>query len=303
MLADKVTNPFAGLLNSTGSLNGSTISFGQLLRPFPQFSNVLQTNAKGDNVYHSLQISMEKRFHSGGVLQSNYTWAKNIGTVTGGYSPEQVTVGVLQDFTNLRGDRAVINWDARHRIVASMVLPLPFGHGAQYLSGATGVVGGLVSGWTANTIVSFQTGFPISLTTSNNTLATSYGTGTIRPTYNPTASGCNGAKRVLGPAYNKINQWFNTSCFSAAPTYGFGNQPRVDPAIRGAGIANYDLSVAKSTGIWENIKLQMRFELFNVFNRTQFANPGTTYGNSTFGAVSNQFNKPRLMQLSARVLF
>lgn len=73
-LNTKVANPFAGLVSSSGSLNGSTISRGQLLRPYPQFSTVSDSSARlGTTVYNSMQLRVEKRFGSAGIINGNYT--------------------------------------------------------------------------------------------------------------------------------------------------------------------------------------------------------------------------------------
>ena len=85
--------------------------------------------------------------------------------------------------------------------------------------------------------------------------------------------------------------------------YGFGNEPRVDPEIRADGAKNFDFSFQKSTAIWEHSNLEFRAELFNIFNRVQFAPPGNTVGTGNFGRVTYQVNSPRQIQLSLRLNF
>ena len=306
-LSGTATNPFAGKVNPTGSLNGANTTQGQLLRPFPQFGNVLQTNGKGDSIYHAMQLSVQKRFGDTGTLVGNYTWAKNIGNIPGTALTQLETndaiPGQIQDYTNPRGERSEFNYSVRHRLVTSYVVGLPFGRNQRFLNHLNGFGDRVVSGWGVNGIVTFQTGFHLSLTASNNALTNSFGAGTIRPNYNPAAAGCNGQKQLSGPAQSRINGWFNTSCFAAPPNYTFGNEPRVDSGITAAGIANYDLSLKKTTPITERVGLDFRVETFNLFNRVQFGTPRLVVGTATFGTINQAFNDPRQIQLSGRLVF
>jgi hypothetical protein len=117
-------------------------------------------------------------------------------------------------------------------------------------------------------------------------------------------AGCDVA--VEGSAQSRINQWFNTSCFSLPAPYTFGNESRTDSVLRSPGIANYDFAIFKRTAITEQLKLEFRAEAFNLFNRVQFGQPNLQYStaaNSTFGVISSQLNQPRLMQLALRMFF
>jgi hypothetical protein len=300
-LGVSVGNPFYGLVPSTNPIGKSTTTAGQLLRPYPQYGNVTSQGAQiGDTVYHSLQIKGEKRFGAGGIVMANYTWAKIIGDVdtTNGGFLEGGTVGSIQDYTNLRGERSLISGDVPHRFVASYVLDLPFGKGKKLLNGANGFVGGLFSGWGVNGIVTLQSGFPLSIQAAGNNLG-SYGTGSIRPNV---VSGCN--RVISGTAQSRLNMWFNTACFAQPGSYSFGNEPRVDPVLRAAGVNNVDFSMFKVTTITERVKLQFRAEAFNLFNRVQFAPPGTSMGNApTWAKISSQQNQPRLIQFALRLTF
>ena len=66
---------------------------------------------------------------------------------------------------------------------------------------------------------------------------------------------------------------------------------------------NWDFSVYKSTQVTERIGVQFRTEVFNLFNRVQFAQPGLAVGNPSFGVVSSQANSPRLIQFALRVMY
>ena len=119
-----------------------------------------------------------------------------------------------------------------------------------------------------------------------------------RPDY---IAGC--ASGISGSAQSRLNKWFNTSCFTPAGPWEFGNEPRVDPNLRSQGIANYDFSLSKATSITERISLSFRAEAFNLFNRVQFSPPNTQPGSATFGQVTAQYNQPRLIQFGLRLSF
>ena len=76
--------------------------------------------------------------------------------------------------------------------------------------------------------------------------------------------------------------------------------------MRGQGVNNWNLAVAKRTRHRARVDLTLRAEAFNLFNRVQFGPPNTqvtTAANSTFGQVTTQANQPRLMQLAVRLSF
>jgi hypothetical protein len=102
--------------------------------------------------------------------------------------------------------------------------------------------------------------------------------------------------------------WFNPACFTAPSNFGFGNESRVDPNLRGQGINNWDLAIFKRTnfGPGERFGLEFRTEFFNTFNRVQFVAPNTACceaSNASFGITSNQLNNPRLIQFALKFVF
>jgi hypothetical protein len=106
---------------------------------------------------------------------------------------------------------------------------------------------------------------------------------------------------LTGSGKNRLNKWFNTGCYSPVPDFTLGNEPRVDPAVRTDGTADWDLSLLKATRIRENLNVQFRAEFFNAFNHPTFAAPDNVATDAGFGEVSNQFNNPRLIQFSLRI--
>jgi hypothetical protein len=301
-------NPFAGKLPPSSVLNGATITVGQMLRPYPQYTSVtLVPPTIGNSIYNSLQTRIVRRFRTGGTLSGTYTWAKNISdSDTGAGFLETNGVGGIQDFYTPRASRSLTSFDVANRFVVSYVVDLPFGKGQKWVSNATGLTGKLVSGWRVNGITTLQGGFPMPLTATATTLQTSFGAGTTRPNV---IAGCQ--KKIDGSAQSRLNQWFNTSCFSQPGAFAFGSESRTDPNLRTHGIANYDFSVVKRTQITEGVAADLNFEFFNIFNRVQFAPAGEAYNPSTinspalntFGVVRSQINQPRLIQLALRLSF
>jgi hypothetical protein len=295
VLQKQVKNPFYGII-PFGTLANPTVAYGQLLRPYPQYTGVTAANdGNRDTIYHSLQVKLEKRFRQGGTVLGAYTWSKNIGDIETGMNwLEAEPLATIQNNNNLRGERAVSGFDVPHRLIVSYVYDLPVGKGRKFLAGANGITDRLIGGWGINGIATFQAGFPLTMSTSTNA-TNSFGGGS-RPNY---VGGCNPS--TTGSAQQRLNTWFNTSCFVAPPSSTFGNLGRTLTAVRTAGIANYDFSLFKAIAVRERLNIQFRTEFFNIFNRVQFGPPGEVQGNTQFGIVSTQLNTPRLVQFALRM--
>jgi hypothetical protein len=305
-LMTKVANPFYGKVPITaGILAQPTVIQGQLLRPFPQYTGASDTSdMAGDSTYHSLQMKLEKRFKQGGSLLTSYTWAKlisNADTVTMWLEATKgVTSANIQNFNNLGAERSVVSQDVPYRLVISYVLDLPFGKGKKLMSGVSGITDKLISGWGVNGTAAFQSGTPLVFAAQGNVLSQNFGAGQIRPNILPN---CN--IEIVGPAQDRLNQWFNTACFTQPGAYEFGNAPRAYPHARVHGVNNWDLSISKNTTIHEEMTLRFQAEFFNLFNRAQFQAPATTLGDrgSVFGQVTAQRNYPRMVQFALRLTF
>ncbi len=296
-LLQQVANPFAGVVQR-GSLTAATVTAGQLLRPYPQYTGVsISGSDQGDSSYQSLQVKAEKRFSSGASFLVAYTHSKlisNTDALTSWLEPGGK--GGVQDWNNLRAERSVTSFDVPDRLVVSYVIDLPFGKGRRFLSSAHGAANLLVGGWGLEGVTTVQTGFPLHLTTAQN-LTNSYG-GNSRPNALGNAS-------ISGSAQSRLNRWFDVSRFTQPAAFTFGNEGRNDPSLRASGVANWDFSTFKNFpfGPEGKLNLQFRAEFFNIFNRVQFGAPGQTYGTAQFGVVSTQQNLPRLVQFALRFVF
>ena len=300
-LNKQVPNPFYGII-PYGTLSLPTIAYGQLLRPYPQYTGVTESNlGRQDYDYNSLQIQAQKRFRQGGTILASYTWSKSIGNFDSSASwLEASQLANIQNNNNLQAEKAVNGFDVPQRLLVSYTYDLPFGKGRQFLGSVHGVADKLVSGWGINGISTFQEGFPLTLNTSSNPLS-AYGVGTLRPNY---VGGC--TVPTSGSAQQKLSDWFNTACFTQPTGTSFGNLGRTLTSVRTDGIANYDFSLFKGISVTERLTIQFRTEFFNIFNRVQFGPPGETLGTQTFGQITGstaQLNLPRLVQFSLRANF
>ena len=239
----------------------------------------------------------------------------NTDTLTSWLESSTGGVGQVQDFNNLRAERSLSSQDVSQRLVISYVYDLPFGHGQRYMGDVSGAMNKLVSGWGVDGVTTFQKGFPLKIGWTGGTPLEGAGLGiaNIRP---DAVQGCSKGAGGTGSKAAKVNEWFNVSCFSPPPAWGYGTEARVDSSLRAAGINNWDIALFKTTtfGPEEKFGIQFRTEFFNTFNRVQFGFPGTTYNgdnevsgpninNNGFGTVTTQANSPRLIQFALKFLF
>jgi hypothetical protein len=301
-----VANPFYGKI-ANGTLSGSTVLLGNMLQPYPQFQTVNEaTPAEASSIYHALQGSFTQRFGSNGSLGLAYTWAKLISNTDSIASFLDVAdgglVGGIQDNNNLRNERSLSLQDFPMNLQISYSEALPFGAHQRYLKNAGKVITPIVSGWRVNGITTFRSGAPVSLLSAPNPLSIYFGTGTgtmsIRPNV---AQNCHrqGSRKPV----NGTITWFNTGCYSYPGDFALGNEGRTDSQLRADGIKNFDFSTTKETHLTEKMKLNFSAEFFNIFNRTQFAQPDPLMTSSTFGQETSQANNPRLMQFALRLAF
>lgn len=296
-LNQQVANPFFGLVN-IGTLAQPTVSRGQLLRPFPQFTGVSLSSVNvGSSIYHSMQLKATKRF-SDSLIAVSYTVSKGIGdseAVVGWLEPSG-TPGSFQDNYNRRLDRAVNAFDSPQRLVVAYTANLPFGKGKKWM-GSPGKASPLVSGWEINGIYTAESGQPLFLGTAAN-LTNSLGGGS-QPNNNGHSA------KLSGDPRTRLNRFFDTSVFSQPPAFTFGNTGRTLPDVRNHGTNNLDLGVVKNNRFFRDgrFNLQFRSEFFNVFNRVRFGNPGLTLGTPQFGVINDQVNSPRLIQFALKLLY
>ncbi len=296
-LQTPVPNPFFGTAAGVGILGSTRVSQAQLLRPFPQFGDVIMLGTSGGNsFYNAVTLKAQKRLSRGFSFLTAYTFSKLLDSITGNsnfFAPDN-TASVIDAYNRTR-DYSLSSVDTPHRFTLSGSYELPFGRGKALLSSGNGFVNRVVSGWQLNAIATYQSGFPLSITQQvNNTNAFSLGQ---RPNV---VLGVDPA--TPGSVSKRIDGYLNPAAFSAAAPNTFGNAPRTI-GIRSPSTQNWDLSMLKNTMIVEGFTAQFRFEAINAFNTPVFRAPNTQFGNPNFGRITSQANFARVMQLSVRLLW
>jgi hypothetical protein len=276
-------------------LAGSTIPTGTYYEPTANKPNAAIANtwtyfSEADSSYNALQVDLNQRFSHGLAIRGVYTWSK---TIDDGDSVNATTSGnepaLASNPFNLRADRGLANFDVRNTGVINATWALPFEHSNI-----------LLKGWTLNSIVTLQGGFPFTPQLSYNPSNTGDTRNPVRPYVNPAFTG----PVILG----NPNQWFNPAAFLAPPNGSgfFGDLGR--DTLLGPGLATWDFSVLKDTPIRERARLQFRAEFFNILNRANFNSPNavtfTPSGVSpTAGVITSTSTASRQIQLSLKLLW
>jgi hypothetical protein len=282
-LNELVPNPFLGIVNN-GVLVAPRVSRAQLLRPYPQFTEIVPMYMAGArSFYNALQVSFGKRLSHGLLFEGSYTWSK---AIEDGQSH--------QNSYDIRASRSLATYDIPHRFVVSYLWELPFGHGRRFGTGWSGLLNAVLGGWQINGITTIQSGTPLSLTASNTA-------GIFNAVTRPNWTG--NPATLDGPAEDRLSRFFNTSQFSQPAPFTFGNMGPTSSELRSHGVNNTDLSIFKTFRPRPNLALQLRVEALNAFNRVQFAAPELSVTSTSFGVVSAQANEPRQLQFGVKLLW
>jgi len=289
---------------------GTPVPAGTYFIPPPQAKPTTTLNntwtwfSRGDSSYNALQIDFNRRLSAGLSLRGVYTFSKilddgdSVNATTSGGGP-----ALAANPFNLHSDRGLGTFDVRHVSVISATYLLPIGSGKRYVNNSSGFGNGLISGWSVNSIVTVQGGFPFSPQLSYNPSGNGDTRNPVRPFVNPNFSG----PIILGtPA-----QWFNPNAFLAPSNIpanlGFYGNVGRDTLI-GPGLATWDFSTLKDTRIRERLTLQFRAEIFNLLDRANFNLPNavtfTPSGVSpTAGAISSTSTTSRQVQFGLKLLW
>src|SRR5579883_397089 len=308
-LSAKVANPFYGLPNVGGALAGATVAAAQLLMPFPEYTQVYDSNNLGRASYDSMIIKANKRLARGLTFLYTFTWAKNEDNTYAGpasnyfiSSSGTTAPPYPQNVYNLGAEWSLAGSTTPWRSSATWTYELPFGKGKPFAGNAPAALDYVIGGWSINGVLTFSTGFPLFVYQTNNNSVI----GTLEQ--RPNATGISPNKS--GSPESRLDQYLNPAAFSLAPAYTFGNLSRGIP-MYGPGMANWDISLFKTVSIRERFRAQFRAEALNAFNTPLFANPQVQFlglnsagqPNGNFGKITYQMNLPRELQLGLRFMF
>ncbi|HEY7171250.1 MAG TPA: TonB-dependent receptor [Vicinamibacterales bacterium] len=274
-----------------------TLSPSSPILPGAPIGNITEVTSLGKSHYHGLWLTANQRPARGVQFNASYTLSKSTD-----YNSLSNSVVTAQNSFDLANSEGPSDFDARHRFVVNVIYDLPFKGNA------------FVEGWQLGVITQAQTGNPISIVTNITTF-----------------TGVNNSLRpdLIGdPAIvGDPNQWFaNSVCdrriagsctansvfalpVSADGTFHFGSLGR--NAVYGPGFGNTDFSVIKNLTMVGASRLQLRLEVFNIFDQANFGQPNriAVVGGTAFGVISNtrfptgDSGSARQVQLAAKFLF
>jgi hypothetical protein len=290
--------------NLASGTPASALTFGNLWFGGPGLLSVNNTafnqaalnQTTGNSWYHGLQVNVNKRFSRGFQMQAAYTYSHAIDDSADPLVPsEKTNRSFPRNSFELYNELGNSGFDIRHRFVVNYAWDLPVGKGRAHLS--AGFVGRMFEGWQLAGITTLQTGHPFDLFGNRDSEHT----------------GLSARLDLVGdpslPAGHPKNETgVNWNAFQRAPYGQPGNVSK--NRFFGPGYNNWDMVMSKDTSITERFKLQFRTEVFNVFNRTQFDQPGNLYQSpGTFGFSTQTITRPdtttsaRQMQFGLKLLF
>jgi hypothetical protein len=306
----QVPNPFYGIIQGSPDLSGTTIPRWKLFVPYPQYSNGTASGLSSsfvpwaNSIYNAAQLRLEKRFSNGLEFLFTYVFQKSLDDSSLGSSGYSFLTGGLatyaanaRDPNNLRLDRSLSAFSIPQIAQLSFLYQLPFGHGRRYGADLDTVANALLGGWQVNGIYRVDNGLPIQLGLCG-------GCSVNLPTYGYQNPDLLTPLRVAGTG--NLNQYFANPQAAVLPApYMDGNAPRILPNARAPGTDNLSASLFKEVPLRfrEGARLQVRLEVFNVFNRVQFAAPDTNVGDATFGRITAQANQPRQVQIGMKLYY
>lgn len=279
--------------SSFKQLWGGNATVAQALRPFPQYSTINTDVQNGDksghSAYHALVIKMDRRFSKGLSFQWSYVFSKLL-TDSDTYF---ANLAGAQDHYNRRLEKSIGAFDQTHMLKFSTVYNLPFGKGEKWLT--SGFLSHVIGGWRLAAIQVYNSGVPIALTRNNPLPIFNEISRPVVDSYDNWRAPYDGdfdpnVDRFMKPA----NQ------FPAQPNY-FGTATRYNPKVRAFWGQQENVSLAKTFNIGEAVRIDLRGEAFNIFNRVIFGTGSANLNAGNFGIVTNQANDPRQLQVGLKV--
>ncbi|MDQ2777404.1 MAG: carboxypeptidase-like regulatory domain-containing protein [Acidobacteriota bacterium] len=263
-------------------------------RPFPQWGPIGLQEWGGVGNYNGLQTSLDVRDWHGLTLSGSYVWSRCMDN-----GSDEASAPATQ---LLGTNYAPCDFNQKNTATVSFNYALPFGKGKKFVSGANPLVNAALGGWQVAAVNTYKSGLPFTPTITNDQANT--GVGSQRP-------------HLVGSAHvqNNVGCWFyvaaNSACVAAFPTatnafvvpklYTYGNSGR--NILLGDSLNQLDFSAMKEFGLTEHQRLEFRAELFNLFNHSVFALPGTNINSSSGGQVSSTLNSNRIIEFALKFYF
>jgi hypothetical protein len=260
-----------------------------------QFSSLWDWRSIGHSNYNGLQIGLHKQMDRGVLFGFNYTYSKTMDIESFAERGTQYLTSSVINPWNINQMYGPADYDLRHQINAYWLVELPFGRGKAVGGHASGWLDAIIGGWQLGGTTRWTSGFP-----------TSVFMGYVWPTNwdemgwgNLTGNPVTGTSTSTGTP----NIFKDPATASQAFGYAFPGQSGTRNSIRGDGFFNTDMNLSKSWKIphTETHTLQLRWNVFNVFNSVRF----DAYSvqdewdvSSTFGNYSQTLTQPRVMEFA-----
>jgi hypothetical protein len=266
--------------------NQSSKILTNMLRIYPGFAGITQEENETNEHYHSLQAGVRFENKWGLTTQLAYTYSHQIDSASG-------DLGTIPNPFNANYGKGSGAFDRRQIFNASYVYALPFAKHTSNLAAKE-----IIGGWGVSGITVFEGGLPLNIG-YNGTDTLGFSGGSNRP-------------NLVAPiSYAKTQKsWFSTGSYAdpTAPWFGganqgFGNAGKDN--VRSPGLNNFNLSLTKNialSGKDNGPGIELRFESFNTFNKTQFSGVDASNHDGNFGQVTSIVN-PRNLELSGKFHF
>ncbi len=254
-------------------------------RPFYQLygleQGLYQTCNCDNSSYNALQAKLQKRVSHGLDFLLTYTYGKAMGNSEG--------AGGFSNNYDVRDSHGPMSWDRTHVVTLTYNWDLPFGKGRRWqMSGAADAV---LGGWRFSGISIFESGLPFTPTVSNAPL--------LNTDFNNVRADIVGDPSVSNPG---PDLWFNPDAFTA-PQQPYRNGDSSRNSLRGPALYNSDMSLAKNFQLTERMRLEFRWEVFNVFNQVNLGQPNSTVDVSGAGQITYTQTAMRQMQFGLHLQF
>ncbi|MDP3000992.1 MAG: hypothetical protein Q8N47_26155, partial [Bryobacterales bacterium] len=213
------------------------------------------------NMYDSLQTRLERRFAQGLQIGATYTWSKVIGWSQNSGGPW------VQALSYFRLNKRVLSFDRTHNLQLSGIWELPFGAKKRFVS-TNRAASAVLGGWRINTLASFMSGTPFSVSSS--------GTSLDMPGSSQVADLVKPEVKILG-GVGRGQSFFDPFAFAPVTQARFGTAGA--NLLRGPGIVNTNVGLGRTFTLTERFSLQFRMEAFNFTNTPHFSAPGANVSN------------------------
>jgi outer membrane receptor protein involved in Fe transport len=283
--------------------NGNNVSVRRL-NPAWGPRNRIETAAKGE--YHAGYLKFDRRMSRGLLLGASYTWSATFSDNDEAMAGNDILASsppVPQDSFNYRAEWSRSAFDRPHRFVVHYVYEIPW-----FRSPGAGILAKVLGGWQVSGVTEFQSGQPFTIRTGMDTAGT-FGAASARPNYNPAGilikdPVTNDLRTFTIPPDNTglvvVPRASNGSILQNSMPGG-GNLGR--NTFRGPSFQNWNISVMKKVTITEDVNVQFRSDLVNVWNHNNFQNPVSVMVRNLGQNLAPLLTDTRQILLSARVRF